>query len=314
MIAFFATLFLIPGSHELATPGPVSIPLPGPDHIHLRWKSLRSSGYWEPPTLKLPFAGTYWVSAATKSKVRTIPAATFNQLVINDGLTMVQQYRKQYKQLNEPGRIVTSDYAKTMITVGPPEPIAPVELNLPVEFILRYPQLVQLNFRGQPIEGIQISLNGKPIGITNGAGQLPLPVLNFPAKLTATVVRAYPDPGTAPWEFFNASLTLPPLSNRQAALGNGQLPCHGLVCNHESKRFAMNAVEFETTINDAGQIDLPAELAGDIPTGQSLKVVVMWDPVSADSDWRAAGRLKFERAYCDEDVVYEQLANETPAR
>jgi hypothetical protein len=222
VIAFFATLFLIPGSHELATPGPVSIPLPGPDHIHLRWKSLRSSGYWEPPTLKLPFAGTYWVSAATKSKVRTIPAATFNQLVINDGLTMVQQYRKQYKQLNEPGRIVTSDYAKTMITVGPPEPIAPVELNLPVEFILRYPQLVQLNFRGQPIEGIQISLNGKPIGITNGAGQLPLPVLNFSAKLTATVVRAYPDPGTAPWEFFNASLTLPPLSQRQAAFGRNE--------------------------------------------------------------------------------------------
>ena len=222
MIAFFATLFLIPGSHELATPGPVSIPLPGPDHIHLRWKSLRSSGYWEPPTLKLPFAGTYWVSAATKSKVRTIPATTFNQLVINDGLTMVQQYRKQYKQQNEPGRIVTSDYAKTMITVGPPEPIAPVELNLPIEFILRYPQLVQLNFRGQPIEGIQISLNGKPIGITNGAGQLPLPVLNFSAKLTATVVRAYPDPGTAPWEFFNASLTLPPLSNRQAAVGRNE--------------------------------------------------------------------------------------------
>ncbi len=233
MIAFFATLFLIPGSHEFATPGPVSIPLPGPDYIHLRWKSLRSSGYWEPPTLKLPFAGTYWVSAATKSKVRTIPAATFNQLLINDGLTVVQQYRKQYKQLSEPGRIVFADYAKTMITVGPPEPIAPVELNLPIEFILRVPQLVQLNFRSQPIEGVQISLNGKPIGITNGAGQLPLPLLNFSSKLTATVVRAYPDPSTAPWEFFNASLTLPPLSQRQAAIDNGQLPRNELGRRHE---------------------------------------------------------------------------------
>lgn len=233
MIAFFATLFLLPGSHELATPGPVSIPLPGPDFIHLRWKSLQSSGYWSPPTLKLPFAGTYWVSAATKSTVRTIPAPAFNQLITQEGIMVVQEYRKQYKQQNLPGRIVTADYAKTMITVGPPQPIQPVELNLPIEFVLRYPQLVQLNFRGQPIEGIQISLNGKPIGRTNGAGQLPLPNLNSASKLTATVVRVYPDQSTAPWEFFNATLTLPPLSQRQAAIDNRQLPGYKLGRGHE---------------------------------------------------------------------------------
>jgi hypothetical protein len=214
----------MPGSHELATPGPVSLPLNGPGYLHLRWKSQRSSGYWEPPTLKLPFAGTYWVSAATKSQVRTIPAATFNQMLVQDGMTIVAQYRKQYKQTNEPGRVVTADYAKTMITVGPPEPITPIELNLPIEFILRYPQLVQLNFRGQPIADIQVNLNGKPIGRTNGAGQLPLPLLNSATKLTATVARAYPDPTTAPWEFFNASLTLPPLSQRQAAIDHRELP------------------------------------------------------------------------------------------
>lgn len=232
MIAFFATLFLLPGSHELATPGPVSIPLPGQDLIHLRWKSLKSSGYWSPPTLKLPFAGTYWVSAATKSIVRTITAQTFNKLLVQEGISVVQDYRKQYKQTNQPGRIVTADYAKTMITVGPPEPIQPVELNLPIEFVLRYPQLVQLNFRGQPIEGIQVSLNGKPIGRTNGAGQLALPSLNSPTKLTATVVRVYPDQSTAPWEFFNASLTLPPLSQRQAAVDHRQLPRHKLRRSH----------------------------------------------------------------------------------
>lgn len=214
----------MPGSHELATPGPVSVPLNGPGFLHLRWKSQRSSGYWEPPTLKLPFAGTYWVSAATKSQVRTIAAATFNQMLVQDGLSIVTQYRKQYKQTNEPGRVVTADYAKTMITVGPPEPISPIELNLPIEFILRYPQLVQLNFRGQPIADIQVNLNGKAIGRTNGAGQLPLPLLNSATKLTATVARAYPDPTTAPWEFFNASLTLPPLSQRQAAIDHRELP------------------------------------------------------------------------------------------
>jgi len=76
----------------------------------------------------------------------------------------------------------------------------------------------------------------------------------------------------------------------------------------------MRAVEFETTMNEAGQIYLPAEFAGDVPAGQQLKVVLMWDAGSVDSAWRAAGRLKFEQAYCAEDVVYEQLIDETPGR
>jgi hypothetical protein len=223
VLAFFTTLFLLPGSHELATPGPVNIPLQGTNYLHLRWKSLRNSGYWEPPTLRLPMAGTYWVSAATKTVVRNLPAQDFNRLLASEGLTVVEDFRKKYRQQDKPGRYVASEYAKTMITVGPPEPIQPVELNLPIEFVLRYPQLLQLNFRGSPIEGIQISLNGKPIGRTNGAGQLPLPPLNSASRLTATVVRVYPDPSTAPWEFFHASLTLPPLSQRQAAIDNRQL-------------------------------------------------------------------------------------------
>jgi len=37
----------------------------------------------------------------------------------------------------------------------------------------------------------------------------------------------------------------------------------------------MKAVEFETMITQSGQIVLPAEFLGDIPTGQQLKVVVM---------------------------------------
>lgn len=219
MIEYFAALFLIPGSYELATPGSVQVPAPATAAIHLRWKSLRSSGYWTPPTIRLPLAGTYWVSAATKSVVRTIPAATFDQLAAKAGLDVIIEYRKKNKLRNQPGRIVTADFAKTMITVGPPEPIQPVELNLPIEFVLRYPQLIQLNFRGQPIEGVQVNLNDKPIGRTNGAGQLALPVLDSASKLSATVVRVYPDSSTAPWEFFNATLTLPPLSQRQAGTG-----------------------------------------------------------------------------------------------
>lgn len=75
----------------------------------------------------------------------------------------------------------------------------------------------------------------------------------------------------------------------------------------------MKALEFETTMTRGGHIALPAELLGDIPAGQQLKVVVMWEAGSVDSAWRANGRQKFEESYCDEDVVYEQLIHETPS-
>ena len=56
----------------------------------------------------------------------------------------------------------------------------------------------------------------------------------------------------------------------------------------------MKAVEFETTVNDTGQIMLPADLA---------------------VAWRETGRRKFEEAYCVADAVYEQLADsDSPLR
>ena len=70
----------------------------------------------------------------------------------------------------------------------------------------------------------------------------------------------------------------------------------------------MKAVEFETTLNINGQILLPADLSGSIPSGEPLRVVVMWETTSADAAWREAGRLKFEESYVAADAVYEQLA------
>lgn len=77
----------------------------------------------------------------------------------------------------------------------------------------------------------------------------------------------------------------------------------------------MKAVEFETTVNHHGQISLPVDLAGNIPSGELVRVLVMWDTSSTDKAWREAGRRKSEQAYCAADVVYEQLtANDAPTR
>jgi len=69
----------------------------------------------------------------------------------------------------------------------------------------------------------------------------------------------------------------------------------------------MMAVEFETTVNNESQISLPADLAGNIPSEEPVRVVVMGDTPFADEVWREAGRRKFEEAYCAADAVYEQL-------
>ena len=76
----------------------------------------------------------------------------------------------------------------------------------------------------------------------------------------------------------------------------------------------MRAVEFESTITPGGQIALPPEVASEIPPGEQLRIVVMWEPSNLDLAWRTAGRQGFEAAYCPEDAVYEQLIDDPAIR
>lgn len=77
----------------------------------------------------------------------------------------------------------------------------------------------------------------------------------------------------------------------------------------------MKAVEFETTVSGNGQILLPQEVMGDLPPGEPVRVVLMWEASFADEAWRKVGRRTFEDAYCAEDAVYDELvANDVPDR
>jgi hypothetical protein len=76
----------------------------------------------------------------------------------------------------------------------------------------------------------------------------------------------------------------------------------------------MRAVEFESTGAPGGQIALPPEVASEIPPGEQLRVVVMWEPLNLDLAWRTAGRRRFEAAYSPEDAVYEQLIDDAAIR
>jgi hypothetical protein len=74
----------------------------------------------------------------------------------------------------------------------------------------------------------------------------------------------------------------------------------------------MKAIEFDSTVTANGQIAVPAEIAGQIPPGEPLHVVLQWDGIAEeDGSWRAQGRQRFEAAYAPEDDIYDQLMNET---
>ena len=76
----------------------------------------------------------------------------------------------------------------------------------------------------------------------------------------------------------------------------------------------MRAVEFESTVTPGGQIALPPEVASEIPPGEQLRIVVMWEPSNLDLAWRTAERQRFEAAYCPEDAVYGQLIDDPAIR
>lgn len=49
---------------------------------------------------------------------------------------------------------------------------------------------------------------------------------------------------------------------------------------------SMKAVEFESTVVPGGQIALPPDVASEIPAGERLRVVVVWEPSNFDLAWR----------------------------
>lgn len=214
-LLFAFSLFLTPPAYETGAPATVKFPAVETARLHLRWKSLAGGGAWALPGPTLAQPGQYWISAATKPRVKRYSPAEYEAHAARYALDLVSEYRKKYKLTAQPTRLLESTYAKTTIRVGGKrEDTSALLLHLPIELVLRYPTLLQLNFRGQPLAGIPVMVNGKRQGLTNGAGQLPIAGLDGKLEISASVIRAYPDHTTADWEVFTATLTLPELALR----------------------------------------------------------------------------------------------------
>lgn len=107
-----------------------------------------------------------------------------------------------------------------------------------------------------------------------------------------------------------------PSAQPSIAQAPGELPHEADLASRVSGTMGlkMKALEFESKVQPGGQIALPPGVAAEIPEGENLRVVVMWETGEADAAWRSSGRQRFESAYCPEDEVYEQLMDDGSIR
>ena len=76
----------------------------------------------------------------------------------------------------------------------------------------------------------------------------------------------------------------------------------------------MKALEFKGSVAENGQINVPPQIARQIPQGEELHVVLLWGPTTMDDAWKDLGRQRFEASYAPEDSVYEQLIDDASTR
>jgi hypothetical protein len=69
----------------------------------------------------------------------------------------------------------------------------------------------------------------------------------------------------------------------------------------------MNAIEFTTELSGATVLEIPRELAAQLPKAGRARVIVLTDADAGDAEWRAAAYEQFLREDPPEDSVYDTL-------
>jgi len=88
---------------------------------------------------------------------------------------------------------------------------------------------------------------------------------------------------------------------------------HGVIIGVERAN-RMKTADFRGEIKPDGQIAVPHEIALQVPPGEQVEVMLRWGNSDDETAWRAAGRARFDAAYCSDDSVYEQLTHDTSTR
>jgi hypothetical protein len=73
------------------------------------------------------------------------------------------------------------------------------------------------------------------------------------------------------------------------------------------------SLNVEPTGGPGGKIALP-EIAGELATGEQIRIVLMWDPDGADGPWQTAASQRFSGGVLAEDAIYAQLMDDSATR
>ena len=71
----------------------------------------------------------------------------------------------------------------------------------------------------------------------------------------------------------------------------------------------MKALEFASTLGSQRTLDVPADVAHEIPVGQPLRVILLIPDDEGDRDWEHLAASEFGQGYCDSDSIYDQVPN-----
>ena len=70
----------------------------------------------------------------------------------------------------------------------------------------------------------------------------------------------------------------------------------------------MKAVEFHSELNQNQTLPVPDSVAGSIPRGQPVRVLVRIGPDAEDREWEQLAATDFGQGYADSDAIYDQLS------
>lgn len=72
-------------------------------------------------------------------------------------------------------------------------------------------------------------------------------------------------------------------------------------------RLLMNALEFVTELKGASVLDIPSDIAAQLPKAGKARIIVLTEEPSDDDEWRAAAYEQFLRDDPPEDAIYDSM-------
>ena len=69
----------------------------------------------------------------------------------------------------------------------------------------------------------------------------------------------------------------------------------------------MHAVEFTAELSHLRTLEIPREIAEQLPTTGTARIIVLTDEVTGDADWRLGAYQQFLRDDAPEDAIYDTL-------